>query len=170
MGPVFALARIPENIFEELFLKYVFAPSQTCFAPSPPPSVWVQWLYHPWRQYIKIFLGNLFRCKYMRRMYSHAGEYRKIFLSNSLCIGFVPGGMRASAPLLEPCSAKCCSVKTVCSLRCVCLVRPSSMPFFLRRFLRRLLQVSPIRTGIHSGHQVWRLLSFIPCVQHRQNS
>ena len=25
VGPVFALARIQENIFEELFLKYVFA-------------------------------------------------------------------------------------------------------------------------------------------------
>ena len=36
-GPVFALARIQENILEELFLKYVFAPSQICiltFAPS----------------------------------------------------------------------------------------------------------------------------------------
>ena len=30
----------------------------------------------------------------MRRMYSHPGEYRKIFLANYLCIGFVPGGMR----------------------------------------------------------------------------
>ena len=28
----------------------------------------------------------------MRRMYSHPGEYRKIFLANYLCIGFVPGG------------------------------------------------------------------------------
>ena len=25
-------------------------------------------------------------------MYSHAGEYRKVFLANYLCIGFVPGG------------------------------------------------------------------------------
>ena len=25
-------------------------------------------------------------------MYSHPGEYRKIFLANYLCIGFVPGG------------------------------------------------------------------------------
>ena len=29
----------------------------------------------------------------MRHMYSHPGEYRKIFLANYLCIGFVPGGM-----------------------------------------------------------------------------
>ena len=28
----------------------------------------------------------------MRRMYSHQGEYRKIFLANYLCIGFMPGG------------------------------------------------------------------------------
>ena len=28
----------------------------------------------------------------MRHMYSHPGEYRKIFLANYLCIGFVPGG------------------------------------------------------------------------------
>ena len=28
----------------------------------------------------------------MRHMYSHLGEYRKIFLANYLCIGFVPGG------------------------------------------------------------------------------
>ena len=37
VGPVFALAQIQENIFEEIFLKYVFAPSQICirtFAPS----------------------------------------------------------------------------------------------------------------------------------------
>ena len=36
-GPVFALARTQENEFEELFLKYVFAPWQICiltFAPS----------------------------------------------------------------------------------------------------------------------------------------
>ena len=40
----------------------------------------------------KIFLGNSFWCKYMRHMYSHPGEYRKVFLANYLCIGFVPGG------------------------------------------------------------------------------
>ena len=37
VGPVFALTQIQENMFEELFLKYVFAPSQICichFAPS----------------------------------------------------------------------------------------------------------------------------------------
>ena len=28
----------------------------------------------------------------MRHMYSHPGEYRKLFLVNYLCIGFVPGG------------------------------------------------------------------------------
>ena len=28
----------------------------------------------------------------MRHMYSHPREYRKIFLGNYLCIGFVPGG------------------------------------------------------------------------------
>ena len=28
----------------------------------------------------------------MRHMYSHPGEYRKIFPANYLCIGFVPGG------------------------------------------------------------------------------
>ena len=28
----------------------------------------------------------------MRHMYSHPGEYRKIFLPKYLCIGFVPGG------------------------------------------------------------------------------
>ena len=36
-GPVFALARMQENILVELFLKYVFAPLQICiltFAPS----------------------------------------------------------------------------------------------------------------------------------------
>ena len=31
----------------------------------------------------------------MRRMYSRLGEYRKIFLANYLCIGFVPGGKQA---------------------------------------------------------------------------
>ena len=34
VGPVFALSRIQENILEELFLKYVFA-------PLPPASVWI---------------------------------------------------------------------------------------------------------------------------------
>ena len=29
----------------------------------------------------------------MRCMYLHPGEYRKIFLANYLCIGFVPGGI-----------------------------------------------------------------------------
>ena len=38
-GPVFALARIRENMFEELFLKYAFAPSQICILTFAPPSV-----------------------------------------------------------------------------------------------------------------------------------
>ena len=29
----------------------------------------------------------------MSRLYSHQCEYRKIFLGNYLCIGFVPGGI-----------------------------------------------------------------------------
>ena len=62
-GPVFALARIQENIFEEVFPEY--------FAK---------------------FLGEFTRCEYMPRLYSHPREYRKIFLANYLCIGFVPGG------------------------------------------------------------------------------
>ena len=36
----------------------------------------------------------------MRRMYSHPGEYRKIFLVNYLCIGFVPGGTPSGVVLL----------------------------------------------------------------------
>ena len=62
-GLVFALARIQENIFEEVFPEY--------FAK---------------------FLGEFTRCEYMPRLYSHPREYRKIFLANYLCIGFVPGG------------------------------------------------------------------------------
>ena len=62
-GPVFALARIQENIFEE----------------SLP-------------EYFAKFLGEFARCEYMPRLYSHPREYRKIFLANYLCIGFVPGG------------------------------------------------------------------------------
>ena len=63
-GPVFALARIQENIFEEVFPEY--------FAN---------------------FLGAFIPCEYMPRLYSHPREYRKIFLANYLCIGFVPGGI-----------------------------------------------------------------------------
>ena len=62
-GPVFALARIQENIFEEVFPE--------CFAK---------------------FLREFTRCEYMPRLYSHPREYRKILLANYLCIGFVPGG------------------------------------------------------------------------------
>ena len=39
-------------------------------------------------------LGEFIRCEYMPRLYSHLREYRKIFLANYLCIGFVPGGIR----------------------------------------------------------------------------
>ena len=62
-GPVSALVRIQENIFEEVFPEY--------FAK---------------------FLGEFTRCEYMPRLYSHPRECRKIFLANYLCIGFVPGG------------------------------------------------------------------------------
>ena len=62
-GPVFALTRIQENIFEELF-----------------PNI-----SHIWG-------GNSFRWEYMPRLYSHLREYRKILLGNYLRIGFMPGG------------------------------------------------------------------------------
>ena len=52
-GPAFALARIQENIVEEVFPEY--------FAK---------------------FLWGLTRCEYMPRLYSHPREYRKIFLAN----------------------------------------------------------------------------------------
>ena len=38
----------------------------------------------------------------MRHMYSHPGEYRKVFLANYLCIGFVPGGMCAEKEVFAP--------------------------------------------------------------------
>ena len=59
-GAVFALARMQENTFEELFLKYVFAPWQICnltFAPSvcmDTVAVFTQ----PLCQYINIYLEN----------------------------------------------------------------------------------------------------------------
>ena len=58
-----------ENIFEEVFAE--------CFAK---------------------FFGEFTWCEYMPHLCSHPCEYRKIFLANYLCIGFVPGGnqMRAS--------------------------------------------------------------------------
>ena len=62
-GPVFALARIQENIIEEVF-----------------------------PEHFDKFLGEFTQCEYMPRLYSHPREYRKIFLANYLCIGFVPGG------------------------------------------------------------------------------
>ena len=61
--PVFALARIQENIFKEVFPEYCAK-----------------------------FLGEFIRREYMPRLYSHPGEYRKIFPANYLRIGFVPGG------------------------------------------------------------------------------
>ena len=48
VGPLFALARIQENNFEELFSAYL-------------PNFW----------------GNLFRCEYMPRLYSHLRKYRE---------------------------------------------------------------------------------------------
>ena len=71
-GPVFALARIQENIFEEVFPEYC----AKC-------------------------LGEFTRCEYMPRLYSHPREYRKIFLANYLCIGFVPGGTSAHVVVLQ---------------------------------------------------------------------
>ena len=62
-GPVFALARIQDIIFEEVF-----------------PG------------YFDKFLGEFTRCEHMPCLYSHPREYRKILLANYLCIGFVPGG------------------------------------------------------------------------------
>ena len=61
-GPVFALARIQENNFGEVFPEYCAK-----------------------------FLGESIWCEDMPRLYSHPREYRKIF-ANYLCIGFVPGG------------------------------------------------------------------------------
>ena len=61
-GLVFALPRIQENIFDEVFPEYSAK-----------------------------FLGEVTRREYMPRLYSHLREYRKIFLVNYLCIGFVPG-------------------------------------------------------------------------------
>ena len=58
VGPVFILAQIQENIFEEMFLKYVFTPSQICirtFAPSLCMDT-VAVFIHPRSQYTKIFL------------------------------------------------------------------------------------------------------------------
>ena len=55
-GPVFALTRIQENVFE--------GSSSTC-----SPNSW----------------GNSFRCKCMSRLYLHPCEYRKIFLAIYLC-------------------------------------------------------------------------------------
>ena len=44
----------------------------------------------------------------MRYMYSHPGEYRKIFLANYLYIGFVPGG--------NSCESACPSMKVEVSI------------------------------------------------------
>ena len=72
-GPVFALARIQENIFEEVFPEYCAK-----------------------------FLGEFIRCEYMPRLDSHPREYRKISLANHLCIGFVPGGKLGNSAKLDP--------------------------------------------------------------------
>ena len=72
-GPVFALARIQENVLEELFPE--------CFAK---------------------LLGEFTRCEYMPRLYSHPREYSKILLVNYLCIGFVPGGIVSTGGSLGP--------------------------------------------------------------------
>ena len=69
VAQVVALAQIQDNIFEELFLKYVFDFARSLCMDK------VAVFTHPWCQYIG---GNQFRCK-----------HRKIFLAN---IGFVPGG------------------------------------------------------------------------------
>ena len=59
IGPVFALARIQQNIFEEVVPEY--------FAK---------------------FLREFTRCEYMPRLYLHLREYRKIFLANYLVYWF----------------------------------------------------------------------------------
>ena len=72
--------RIQENIFEESFAAY-------------EPNFW----------------EKLFRGVYMSHLYSHPREYRKIFLGNYLCIGFVPGGNPAVVNLMARCTmAKQC--------------------------------------------------------------
>ena len=91
MGPVFALAERQENIIEELFSKYVFAPSQICirtFAPSIPihESMSGESMSGELIS-VQIHVG-----KYTWRIHSHAGKYRRVVLVNYLCIGFVPGG------------------------------------------------------------------------------
>ena len=69
VAPVFAHARIQEIIIEGSFSAYL-------------PNSW----------------GNSFRCKYMSRLYSHPREYRKHFLANYLCIGFVPRPRKQKIP------------------------------------------------------------------------
>ena len=77
-GPIFALARIQENIFEEVFPEYCAR-----------------------------FLGEFILCEYMPRLYSHPREYRKVLLANYLCIGFVPGGYFCSAPIFGRAQRAC---------------------------------------------------------------
>ena len=94
VGPVFTLAQIQENIFEELFLKYVFTPSQTCI-PTLAPSVCMDTVAvftHPWCQYIKHILGKLISVRIHAAHVFAPARTQKIFLGNYLCIGFVPGG------------------------------------------------------------------------------
>ena len=37
----------------------------------------------------------------MRRMYSHSGEYRKIYLANDLCVGFAMGTKKGVALMFD---------------------------------------------------------------------
>ena len=98
-GPVFALARIQENTFEEAFPEY--------FAKC---------------------LGEVIRCEYMLRLYSHPREDRKKSLANYLCIGFVPGGIPLGRTPRESCN---------CTL--------------LRRVLRRFFKGSAFLEGFFEG-------------------
>ena len=77
-GPVFALARIQETIFEKLFSDYLLNSR-----------------------------GNSFLCEYMLRMSLHPREYRKKHLANYfLCIGFVPGANSENRLHFPPISHK----------------------------------------------------------------
>ena len=69
-------------MFGKILEELIFAPSQMCiriFALSLCMDT-VAVFTHPWCQHIKIFVGNLISMSemvYMRRMYSHPGEYKK---------------------------------------------------------------------------------------------
>ena len=51
-------------------------------------------------EYFDKTFGEFAWCEYMPRLYSHPREYRKIVLANYLCIGFVPGVIRAAAQMM----------------------------------------------------------------------